>query len=87
MEDVNKVQIIYFSLSKLKGSPKEINSREIDLHLLFSANWNKRDKLFVKTGIHFTSLPLRSSMLKLPNTGKQNPPKKRVTSGNKCVTD
>ena len=54
MEDVNKRRRISFSLSKLGCGPKEINSREICLHLPFSANWNKR------------RLPLPSSMLKLP---------------------
>ena len=44
MEDVNKRQRISFSLSKLECGPQEINSREIRLHLPFSANWNKRDK-------------------------------------------
>ena len=33
-----------FSLSKFECGPQEINSREIRLHLPFSANWNKRDK-------------------------------------------
>ena len=32
---------LFFSLC----SPEEINSREIRLHLPFSANWNKRDKV------------------------------------------
>ena len=53
MEDVNKRRRISFSLSKLEWGPQEINSREIRLHLPFSANWNKRDKLIEKTGIHF----------------------------------
>ena len=35
---------ISFSLYKLKCGPQEINSREIRVHLPFSANWNKRDK-------------------------------------------
>ena len=39
-EYVNKRRRISFSLTKL-----EINSREIRLHLPFSANWNKRDKV------------------------------------------
>ena len=30
-----------------------MNSREIRLYLPFSANWNKRDKDWKKTGIHF----------------------------------
>ena len=43
-----------FSLSKVECTPQEINSREIRLHLPFSANWNKRDSVW-KTGIHFKS--------------------------------
>ena len=35
---------LFLSLSKLESGPQEINSREIRLHLPFSANWNKRDK-------------------------------------------
>ena len=54
MEDVNKGRRISFSLSKLECGPQEINSREICLHLPFSANWNKRDSVW-KTGIHFKS--------------------------------
>ena len=52
MEDVNKRRRISISLSKLECGPQEINSREIRLHLQFSANWNKRDKDWKKTGIH-----------------------------------
>ena len=44
MEDVNKRRRISFSPSKLEYGPQEINSKEIRLHLPFSANWNKRDK-------------------------------------------
>ena len=44
MEDVNKRRRISFSLSKLECGPQEVNSREIRLHLPFSANWIKRDK-------------------------------------------
>ena len=44
MEDVNKRRQISFPLSKLECGPQEINSREIRLHLPFSATWNKRDK-------------------------------------------
>ena len=40
MEDVDKRRRIFLSLSKLECAPQEINSREIDLHLTFSANWN-----------------------------------------------
>ena len=43
-----------FSLSKVECAPQEINSREIRLHLPFSANWNKRDSVW-KTRIHFKS--------------------------------
>ena len=53
MEDVNKRQRISFSLSKLECSPQEISSREIRLHLPFSANWNKRDKDWKKNGNSF----------------------------------
>ena len=52
MEDVHKRRRISFSLSNLECGPQGINSREIRLHLPFSANWNKRDKDW-KTGIHF----------------------------------
>ena len=34
-----------FSLSKLKGGPQEINSKEIRPLLTFQANWNKRGKV------------------------------------------
>ena len=44
MKDVNKRRRI-FPLSKLECGPQEINSREIRLHLKFSASWNKRDKV------------------------------------------
>ena len=66
MEDVNKRRRISFSLSKLECGPQEINSREIRLHLPFSANCNKRDKREFILKLTF-SLPLPSSMLKLPN--------------------
>ena len=45
MEDVNKRQQIFLSLSKLECGPQEINSREIRIHLTFSGNWNERDKV------------------------------------------
>ena len=45
MEDVNKRRRISFSFSKLECGSQEINSREIRLHLPFSANWNKRNKV------------------------------------------
>ena len=45
MEDVNdKRWWISFSLFKLDCGPQETNSREICLHVPFSANWNKHDK-------------------------------------------
>ena len=53
MEDVNKRRRISFSLSKLECGPKEINCREIRLHLPFSANWNINATKIEKTGIHF----------------------------------
>ena len=52
MEDVNKRRRISFSLSKLECGPQEIISREIRLHLPFSANWENATKI-EKTGIHF----------------------------------
>ena len=52
MEDENKrrqrLRRNFLSLSKLDkiwGDPQEINSREMRLHLTFSANWNKREKI------------------------------------------
>ena len=48
MEDVNKRRWIFLSRSKLERGPQEIHSREIRLHLTFSANWNKRDKVWIK---------------------------------------
>ena len=53
MQDVNKRWRVSFSLPKLECAPQEINSREIRLHLPFSANWNESDKDWKKTGIHF----------------------------------
>ena len=32
-------------LSKLESGPQEINSREIRLHLTFSVNWNKLNRV------------------------------------------
>ena len=56
MEDVNKLQGIFLSFSKLKCGLQEINSREILLHLTFSANWNKRDIFkYEKARIHVKS--------------------------------
>ena len=45
-EDVNKWRRIFLSPSKLDCAPQEINSREICLHLTFSADWNKRDNVW-----------------------------------------
>ena len=67
MEDVNERRRISISLSKLECGPQEISSREIRLHLPFSANWNKRDKDWKKREFILKltfSLPL--PMLKLP---------------------
>ena len=68
MQEVNKRRRISFSLPKLECGPQEINSSEIRLHFPFSANWNKRDKNWKREFIlKLTfSLPLPSSMLKLP---------------------
>ena len=52
MKDVNKRRRISFSLSKLEYGPQEIKSREIRLHLPFSANWINATKIG-KKGIHF----------------------------------
>ena len=40
MEFVNKRRRTFLSLSKLERGPQEINSRELRLHLTFSATWN-----------------------------------------------
>ena len=48
MEVVNKRRRIFLSLSKLECGPQEINSRELRLHLTFSATWNKRDLIVWK---------------------------------------
>ena len=50
MEDLNNRRRISFSLYKVECTLQGINSREIRLHLPFSANWNKRDSVW-KTGI------------------------------------
>ena len=68
MEDANERPRISFSLSKAECAPQEINSREIRLHLPFSAIginatvFEKREFILKVT----FSLPLPSSMLKLP---------------------
>ena len=69
MQDVNKRWRISFSLPKLECAPQEINSREIRLHLPFSANWNESDKDWKKREFILKLtflLPLPSSMLKVP---------------------
>ena len=69
MEYVNKRRQIFLSLSKLGCGLQEINSREIRLHLTFSANWNKLDRVSKKSEFILKvafSLPLPWSMLKLP---------------------
>ena len=48
MEDVTKRRRIFLSFSKLGCGPQEINSRKIRLHLLFSADGNKRDNVWKK---------------------------------------
>ena len=48
MEYANKRRQIFLSLSKLECGLQEINSREIRLHLTFSANWNKLDRVSKK---------------------------------------
>ena len=53
MEDVKKRRRISFSLSKLECGPQEISSREIRIHLPFSANWNKNATKIEKAGIRF----------------------------------
>ena len=54
-ENVNLWQWIFLSLSKPQCSPQEFNSKEICLHLSFSANRNKRDIKVKKMRIHFKS--------------------------------
>ena len=46
VEDANKRRRIFLSLSKLECGRQEIKSREIRLHLTFSADWNKRDNVW-----------------------------------------
>jgi len=55
MEDVNKQQQIFLSLPKLECSPQEIHSREIQLHLTISPNWNKRKLILSDV---FTGVPI-----------------------------
>ena len=70
MEDVNKRRRISFSLSKLECSPQEMNSREIRLHFChfqqIGINATKIEKTGILLNLTF-SLPLPSSMLKLPD--------------------
>ena len=65
---VNKRRRIFLSLSKLECG-LQINARKIRLHLTFSANRNKLDRVSGKREFIFKvafSLPSPSSMLKLP---------------------
>ena len=65
---VNKQRRIFLSLSKLECG-LQINARKIRLHLTFSANWNKLDRVSEKREFIFKvafSLPSPSSMRKLP---------------------
>ena len=66
---VRKQATTFLSLSKLECGLQEINSREIRLHLTFSGNWNKLDRVFKKSEFILKvafSLPSPWSMLKLP---------------------
>ena len=69
MEHVNKRRQICLSLSKLEYGLQVINSREIRLHLTFSANWIKLDRVCKKSEfiskVAF-SLPSPWSMAKAP---------------------
>ena len=75
MEDVNKRRRISFFLSKLECGPQEINSREICLHLSFfrklEQKWQRLKKREFILKLMF-SLPLPSSMLKLPIVATRN---------------
>ena len=52
VEDVDKRRRIFLSFCSLNwGSPQEINSRQIRLHLTFSANWNKRNKVWTDANL------------------------------------
>ena len=69
---VNKRRRIFLSLSKLECG-LHINSRKIRLHLTFSANWNKLDRVSKKREFIFkvafslpSPSPSPSAMLKLP---------------------
>ena len=66
---VRKQATTFLSLSKLECGLQEINSREIRLHLTFSGNWNKLDRVSKKSEFILKvafSLPSPWSMLKLP---------------------
>ena len=54
MEDVNKRQPIFLSLSILGCGPQEINSRKSRLHLTFQRLGTKATK-FAEARIHFES--------------------------------
>ena len=58
--DLNKRRRIFPHLSKLECSPQEINSREIRLHLTFSANCNVKREFSLKVTF---SLPWPALML------------------------
>ena len=58
--DLNKRRRIFPHLSKLECSPLEINSREIRLHLTFSANCNVKREFSLKVTF---SLPWPALML------------------------
>ena len=58
--DLNKRRRIFPHLSKLECSPQEINSREIRLHLTFSANCNVKSEFILKVTF---SLPWPALML------------------------
>ena len=58
--DLNKRRRIFPHLSKLECSPQEINSREIRLHLAFSANCNVKSEFILKVTF---SLPWPALML------------------------
>ena len=49
MEDACDEEFFFLFLNLSAGGPQEINSREIRLHLTFSANWNKRDIVWKNT--------------------------------------
>ena len=69
MEYVNKRRQICLSLSKLECGLQVINSREIRLHLTFSVNWIKLDRVCKKSEFILKvafSLPSPRLMAKAP---------------------